>query len=354
MATVNYRTDIKKDSEDNIYYNVRIFNPYDGADVITASYSENRTVPVLENPSDYELAVLRFKVPAEVIPIFLWKDPSPYYITLNFDGYDSVQQLQFIPDAPPNDDKFLYGPAIWSYQSFVDILNKALSDGYADVKANRPLAPPTEAPFFTYDAKTELITLNAEQLYDSEGVPTISIWANYDLFALIPSFQVKSFPVPPVNPLKFQRFRIKNNGFNTITYNGNPYYQMEQEYITLALLNDFVSIVFESDSIPVNSELLPAQKNDTRRIITDFEPLDGVNDHQAYQFYPQGPLRYYDLKSNFPLNRIDMKVYWTDREGREFPIYINRGDLLTLKIMFRKKVRKQIESVFFKQDEEEI
>jgi hypothetical protein len=357
MATVNVRQhkNVNHDQEDNVYYNVRIYNDTENPS-IPASFSENRTVPILENPSDYELAVERFKVPASIIPIFLWKPDNKFFITLSFDGVDVEKQPQFVPNGSyPGDIQFSFQDAIWSYQQFVDILNNAFSEAFTDLKALKPLAPQTEPPVMTYNAVTELFTITTETSYDITSATPMFITFSYDLYALFPAFYANPINVPPpVTTNKFITLIVKDYNNNTITIGGNDYFQFQQEYTTLALLNDFVSIVFESDTIPIEPEYLSSQTNVTRRIVTDFEPLDGVNDHQAFQYYPQGPLRYYDLKSSYPLSRIGLKVYWTDRTGRAYQLFVNRGDLLTVKLRFRKKSKKIMERVLSSLEEENV
>jgi hypothetical protein len=343
MAIVNQNVDLNivKDGEDNVYYNVRVYNPDNT--LIKAEFSEIRVQPILEDPSQYELAVVRFKVPALTIPIFLWpklesgvEDNDYYKITFSFGGVDYTQGLEFIPNAvgPP-----LYGPSIWNYQEFINIINVGFEKCfYSDYPTNTvlrfPGAPPTEPPFMTYDAETTLCSIYAEQTYESQTTtPTIDMFFNIPLYTLFPSFPTFDFTEDP----KTYQVLIKNTKTNSTTYNGLPYFINEQEYTTLFLWNSFQSIVFESDRIPVESEYLPSQTNVTRRVITDFEPLESVNNRQAFQFYPQGPLRYYDLKSNYPLRNIDIRVFWEDREGNTYPVYVDQGEIFSLKILFRKK-----------------
>lgn len=363
MATINVNnirgrglfprqdSSLQRDDEDNVYYNIRITNVSN--ERIQARFSENRVVPVLDKPDDYELAVVRFKVPAQSIPIFLWDGTPPYYITLSYDGVDVSKQLQYIGDYSPEQDAELYGRAIWSYQSVADIINIALKDAFDELKILKPLAPPTTPPVMSYDGATNLYTISAEQLYD-DSTNTIGLYANYDIFTNIGGFQWSSdtpYIQPPSNPLKYKRLRIKNNFTNKTTINGNPWYVFQQEYQSLALLNDITSIAFETDSIPIEPEYLPSQKNETRRLMTDFEPIDTINDQISFQFFPQGPLRYFDLKSAYPLNRIDLRIYWINRLGRELPVYINRGDVLTVKLQFRKKVDRVLRRLAYAEGE---
>ena len=363
MATINVN-DIKsrgiyprqdsssqKDDEDNVYYNIRISNLENRR--VQARFNENRVVSVLDNPSDYELGVIRFKVPASSIPIFLWDDTPPYYVTLSFDGVDVTKQLEYISEYGAAEDAELYGRAIWSYQTFVDIVNVGFSDAFDELKLLKPLAPPTEAPVMSYDGVTNLFTASAEQLYD-DSTNTIGVYTNYDAFVNIGGFQWSADIQPPANDLKYKRFRFKDNFNNKVIVNGNPWYSMQQEYQSLALLGDITSIAFETDSIPVEPEYLPGQVNSTQRVMTDFEPVEGINDQVSFQYFPQGPIRYYDLKSSYPLTRIDLRIYWINKTGRQLPIYINRGDILTVKLQFRKKADRILRRVMIRGDGEQM
>lgn len=321
------------DNETNVYYNVRIdennSNQKGSNGVPIASFKENRVEPILEDPSEYVLAIERFKVPAFDIPILLWED-NKYDVTLKFGATSITKILQFIPNSNVPD---LYGDSIWNYQELLDSLNQALEDAYTDLKLAEPLAPPTEAPFVTYEASSQLFIFNAEQLYDVNGPPTIEVEFNADLAGL---FSFRFFNQVQPYPSQF-KIIIKNNYNNSTTINGKPYYSTYQQFITLSLWNSLASIVFETDTIPVSQELQPGQTNITRRIVTDFEPLESPNNREAFQFYPQGPLRYYDLESKYPLTSIDIRVSWLDRTGKSYPIYISSDNIVTVKILFRKR-----------------
>jgi hypothetical protein len=295
------------------------------------------------------MAVMRFSVPALFIPIFLWETPTPFEVSMRFDGEYITQELEYIPHATnPNNPP--YGEAIWNYQQFVDVINQALKKCWDNMVIAKPAQPTTEAPFFTYDAKTQLCSLNAEKLYD-DTTNSIEIFLSKRLFILFPSLQEFVETLSPV--LTVYKIPIKNNNNNSTTYNGLAYFAMEQEYSTLALWNDFTTIIFETDSIPVEPELLPTQQNATRRLLTDFEPISDINNRQTFQYFPQGKVRYYDMKSSYPMNRVDLRVYWEARDGRVYPLYIGQTEVLTLKLLFRKKSVLQIERAFFDTEDDD-
>ena len=347
----------------NIYYNIRIEN--DGSKLFQpANYSVNRTSPVVDKPNDYELAVVRFSVPASNIPIMVWGslpfDPktnpsskiNKFSVSMAFDGLTITKTLVFLQNSSGND---FYGDTIWNYQEFIDIINVGLFDAFTDLKVAKPSAPPTQAPQISYDPKTRLCSLYAEQTYNTGSVinlapvvPTIRVYLNTELYSYFPSLQ--SFEQEENDPSAHQ-ILIKNNFGNTLTLNGAPYFQMEQEYSTLALWNDFSTIVFETDSIPVSPEYQPTQNDTTRRLITDFEPLEDINNREQFQYFGSGWKRYYDLMSAYPLNTVDIKAYWEDKNGQLYPIYIGTHEVLTMKILFRKKLALQLEQSFGEYDD---
>ena len=75
----------------------------------------------------------------------------------------------------------------------------------------------------------------------------------------------------------------------------------------------------------------------TRRLLTDFEPSTGINNRQAFQYQPQGALRWYDLKSEYPLNSIDLRVLWQTKTGKVYPLILLQGETATIKLRFRNK-----------------
>ena len=64
------RSHSRIDEDENIYYNINFRVPNeDGQGALPAVVSDDRVQAVLENPREYEMAVVRFNVPAFTIPI---------------------------------------------------------------------------------------------------------------------------------------------------------------------------------------------------------------------------------------------------------------------------------------------
>lgn len=62
-----------KSNKDNIYYNAVMFpDPSVGGNSTVATYSENLTQALVQNPSEYYCSIIRFQLPIDTIPILLF------------------------------------------------------------------------------------------------------------------------------------------------------------------------------------------------------------------------------------------------------------------------------------------
>ena len=323
-----------QDNDDHIYYNIDIRKGVENAGKkFSATFNETRVEPILNNPSDYDLAVVRFSIPSQSIPIFLWK-PNEFSITISYLNFDFTTILQFIPNSPGGSYDY-YGDSIWNYQDFIDSINVGLLASFnAFIAGVVPFAlQPTVAPYMIYNAETQLCSLIAEEKYDTTYTNPVYIYFNRELSNYFPALQNYDAD----DAIKSVYIRVKYNFNNLIVEAGINYYEVKEEYTTLFLWNDLQKILLETDSIPVANELLSAQTNKLRKVITDFEPLSQINDRSQIQYFPQGPLRFYDLITNYPLTQMNLNITWQSKDGRTFPIYLTEYDNLTVKLYFKKK-----------------
>lgn len=325
----------------NEYYNIRIINPYDPAQAlqgpIPIAFNTTRTSPVLKNPSEYELAVVRFYLPSAV-PLFVF-DPDgiePFLnIVMEYNGTQITKQIIYDPYC----SVCLPARSVLFYQEFLDMVNTTLTGAYADLLAAEPGLPPTAAPYMTYDATTQLFSFFAEQAYDSTLANPVRIYFNAVMYnKFFPSIPFKGL----LNIGNFTYVGIYVIDTKDNTSVSDPtipvgYYRMRGEYPTLALWNDLQTILLETDAIPTEPEFEPTENDTTRRVLTDFEPAVDVNDRTAFQFFPQGPLRWYDLKSQYPLRTLNLRALWQSKTGQVYPLYLLKGQSATLKIRFRRK-----------------
>ena len=321
-----------QDDQSYIYYNVFIQGDEQGKE---AKFSENRTVPILSDPSQYELSVIRFSVSSFNIPISFYD--TNQYIKLEY-GTSSVQKiLEYIQPSTPGLINF-YAPKLPIYQfaTYVQSLNNALKDAFDDLLILEPGMPSTESPYMTFDASSGLFTMNAEKAgYGEDLLNRVNIIFSYNLFK-----QYNSFDNFFLNELE-TRIVIRDTFTNSIDFGGVPYYFMTQSYSTLENITTVTRLVFLSNSIPVNQELIGGQSDVQERIITDFL-LEGVTSRGAIIFNPQGPLRYYNLLSNYPLRNIDLNIRFQTSDSETYPVILTSGTNASVKIQFRKQISQRL------------
>ena len=143
------------------------------------------------------------------------------------------------------------------------------------------------------------------------------------------------------------------NGLNSVKdalmSGTKTYLKLNQEYSTISNWSPLSSIVFTSNTLPINPTQLSApiiynngllvsaiENNAFASIITDL-----VSDELCYRpnllYNPPGEYRLIDLRGNQPLNNIDIQVYWKDKYGKLNQFLLYSGGSCTIKLLFRKK-----------------
>jgi len=358
--------------DDRIYYNIAIpYNP-DSTGFSPAIYKQSLTQPILYNPHEYYLAVVRFSIPTQNIPIFIAEiQPFPnvnllntiYSVTIQTSALNSSGQtfIQFITTTPnarqsapltpshPIADKtaFYY---VYEYTDFLKMINTALQTAFT----NMPVKPPgSAAPYFIYDSTNEEISLVAQTaFYDINSPGHIEVYVNYPLLTFLDGIPTNFYGVGLANGLDF-RFNIENlhNNF----YNPPDiapaippaYYIMNQNYHTLADWNSFKSLQIVSNLLPIKQEFIPdfnrLDQNtgvvNSQGILADFVPIInlGPEARTTVEFVLDGPYRAINLYSGIPITAVDIFIYWTDQFGNQYLLDIPFNQVATLKLVFIRK-----------------
>lgn len=329
-----------EDDPDRQYYNITIAREDYNSENLIASFSETRVSPIVNNASDYEMAVIRFDLPAINIPIFIWPTTDIWYMSITYKTSVFTRPVPFIPNQNLATAPKYYGQAIWHYSDYVDCLNLCLQQCFADFQADPVyltipvIDRPAEPPRMTYNAETNRVSMYYPLQYDITKPDPIYVYFSHLLFTIFPAFQ----NFGDRSDLILSHYLIvKDNRNNKVTVNGTQYFRITEEWPELFAWSDFQRIVFETDSVPVQNEFIAGQQNVSRKVLTDFEPAVAVNDQSNIQFFPRGDLRFYDMFSDHELRTIDMKVFWQGKDGRLFPIFISGTDRLTIKLLIKKK-----------------
>jgi hypothetical protein len=371
---------------DHVYYNATINNPSSATNLIPAVISESRSQPVLENPGAYNLAITRFKVPTNNIPLFIWPDQpgrsesTPLTVTITFNGQTFQQALDPAQGNILSTGDFPF--FVFTINQLLNSLNSAISFAFTRLIAycvgEGIDYAGTHAPFLAWNPSSSLFTFYAENTVNSTGpawsltqsAATVAEGATltfssglFRFFATLPAYTQPSQSVqdpgdvtlivgPRANAIAFTSQVDADWG----GLSGEPYsvWAMEQERSSSWYWTQFETLVFIAGNLPINDEFVPSVSftqsgsgqsagNSSLAIITDFEPdkSDGA-DYAPLQYFPQGPYRLVDMNgsafgSNQPLCNFNVRIFWQDRAGILRPVYISPGSYASIKFAFIRK-----------------
>lgn len=350
---------IRKSSDelDNTYIDITI--NYNDSDPITqAVYNEMRTESIIDNPSEYYLSIIRFKIPGSVIPILVMPvDPtgsntSVYSVTLSYNGDVQKQNLIYysaLNFATVSDNYYYY---VFEFQHLLFMINVALDTAFSNLSS-----PPvgSEAPYMIFDPATNLFSFIAQTANYNSGInPSttdtgyIQVYFNFklaNLFTGIPfKVQQDAFNSGFSSDGRDEQMIITSYGNNNDNlYRPNPtasydYFQIQQELPSLSNFNPFNKIVVTSNTLPVSPSY--SQSGDSyRKVVTDFQPeiTLGSDIRTQYLYIPQSQYRLIDLLSDRPIYNIDLTFYWEDANNTLHRIFIPWGEEINMTIGFFKK-----------------
>jgi hypothetical protein len=358
-------------SPDNLYIDVKVSNIGDKRGVL-AEFNQTKTEPLLDNPSDYYLSLIRWKVPAFPFPLLIFPiqdnqpDPNLSQYSITFETATNTYQyfLYFTnrnstasptTAVPRQKQSFYY--FIYEYQHLVDIINHGFQMCFENV-TGKPAG--AVAPYMIFDPQTKLFSIIAQEANYGVNIspspippanpttpPTydapIKIFFNFKLFELFNGLPIKTFPEPVVDE-KDAQILVTNTGNNVFdTDASGNILQIQQNLISLAYWTPVKQVLFTTTLMPIKSEYTSTSGNSYKKILTDFEPIaDSDSDiRETIQYYPQGEYRLIDLIGTNPLFNIDLKVTWQDVKGDEYDAFISPFQQFTAKLLFIKRSLKK-------------
>ena len=334
----------------HVYYDLSFYNDSTAPQPI--SLYDNRSSALIQNPNDYYLSIVRFTVPTSYIPIFIWQEatagsnlPDNAYYSITLNG--NQQFLTYVPQNQPAISTNPQNLFVYSYQQFIDAINVSLNLAFLAVGGSA-----TSPPYMIYDAQTGLVSLIAETAY--ANTTNYQIYFGSTLFSFFDNFEVNRLGVG-LSLGKDVQFLIKNNGNNDFSAHPPNYpsgiasYRMTQEYDSLFLWNSARALVFTTNTVPVADEAINIRNSQSsstgnvyRKILTDFEIniQSGISNNtvRSYvQYVPQGEYRLISLNGDSPLYVFDMQVFFQTSNLQLYPLFINHGESVSVKCLFRDK-----------------
>lgn len=344
-------------SEENVYLNVTIHND-ESDNGIYAKYSETRNSAIIDNPSDYEMSIIRFDMPSTNIPKFDMNRPEELTITYYYPD-DNLVSKQILPlfqvsyyDGLEERDSF-----VWYFNQVCVSINEALLTAYNDIVAQYEVihgggswaasGGPQKESTIIYDPTTQLFTFYNPQLMADSNPNRIELWMNHALFRLFESLFSEFHGYSQPDGLEFRMIvRDMFLGKNAETLLGTDYYKNTQEYSSLTLWYKVYKIVIVSNSLISRKEFITlsrpnssgAQGNvNSLGILQDFDYSFNKPNVERITYIPTAEYRWVDLLSKNPLYKIDFQVFVQSEAGILLPVVLGAKQNCNIKFLFRKK-----------------
>jgi hypothetical protein len=349
----------------NIYYDLLISNFDNGKEKPSSfHYNANGDQPFLINPEAYELSIIKFQIDTGLCPVFIpsivrnQADINLTIYSVNLSSVDADGNDVFSDDIPimwsPQDKTASLPQATnetpdgfsdnnsgyyfcYNYTYFNKLVQDAYNLAFENLKAKMGTFTDTDKPpmiFWDSPSDTAVFYVPLGSKY--------SIYMNSALFSLF-----NSFPFT----LDEKGYKLIVNtveGLNTQALNGTTYTVVQQEGSSLIGWSPFTAIVFTSNTLPIQSNMLnnpriysnnqiisESARSVPENIITDLTSSDGVY-KGGISYVPSAQYRKITLFGNRPLSNIDLNVYFRSKYGKLLPFRMSSGGSITLKLLFEK------------------
>jgi len=349
--------------DDHVYYDIAIRNTLQDRSIPAIFQNSNPSI-ILENPSDYYVAVAQFDLPNRGLPILdvqlptgnPEEDANRNIYTIGINGFGYRQRL-LQPGTGLSE-------TIYSYQRLVSMVNEAIESMWPEVIADAAgegiVVTPDDMPYLILDTQTKLASMiypadNFPDLFNSGSYVTdlgdlapITIVFYDRLYNLFSSLPVQRLPGETGISVNYLLAYVYGAASNVSEIGGNPYVVMTQEYSTLALWRQFLSLAFVGLGLPIKNEYYPAIANsyaestdNTRNtniqpVLFDFVPTVDTFGSFVYQ-EPTGQYRLVDLKDNMPLSRFSIQCQLRYPDNRFDNLQLFPGETARIKLVFIRK-----------------
>lgn len=338
------KMDKRLDMSDNIYLDTLITNSYNDKS-IQARYSSTRTSPIVEKPTDYYMSIVRFDIPNQSIPLFIFKDDFFKVTMVNNVGTTAIstRSVSFISTSTDPNNRGVY-----AVQYFLNMINATIAQCAVDVGI-------VDAPvvFLQQPTQYQGIRFSNNIRWLGAGTsPDWQLWFNQPLFYFFRTMATYFVP-QDLGELTHRIIVQDNNNGNFTEYpsgSGTNVYEMTQEtnllvnYITISkIIVTTSSMPLKSENISIGRSTIPSVTalgdSNSLPIITDFVPGQFGEYSENFTSYIYNPsfYRLIDINFNTPLYRFDYQVSYVDVYGNIEPLYIEPGSSMSMKFGFFKK-----------------
>lgn len=345
-----------------------------------AIYSRNFTTPIIpENAGDYNVAVISYDIPSTTIPLLLPEiqpypntDPNltPYSFTMTYnsfagsqtylsyisDNLNSVAPPPLSADSPTRNPLYNYYYYVFTANNWLVQLNRTLKNAFDTLKNEyilsglSPAFPASAtAPYFILlDGKISLISERA--YFSFESVTPIYISWNTEMNRFMQGFPTLNTSLSNGRNFQFNNlYNKKNNAYQSPE--AAPVYpptlmKLSQEWDTFDSWNSMKSLNITTSTLPIKEEYVNNASSivnnfgteiSRQALLATFIPLYGSSTlgdiRRRIQFSANYP-RPISISRVPVINSVSLKVTWTDYLDREYDLYIEPWERLTIKLLF--------------------
>lgn len=320
-----------------------------------AEYRDTRTDPIVSRASDYKLAVVKFNIRTDLIPMFTYEKKSfIVYMYYSPDNILITQQVQPTVGVVYSQEEFL--------NQLPGGLNDSLSSAFYAVIAayetihgagtwtSDPLRPQFP-PGMQFDPVSGLFSMLVDERSISGATHEIQTFMSQDLGRLFTGLSVTPFFSSPSLPNGTQKFLFwynfsRTNIIPVPSGGGINYVTNTGVYNSTGLWYEISRIIITSNSLACRRNFIGAgsgsQSDVQLPILTDFTFItdNGPQNNPTtwYEYQPSGPYRWVDIFGDGPVNRIDLQFYYATSDGTIKPLYVQPGDSFSFTLLFAKVV----------------
>jgi len=292
------------------------------------------TQAILDRPEDWQIAVDRFHLSINSIPIFIF-DPSTnfYTIELTYQTFTSgvtpilFEQTNFTIDTTNPQYYWVY-----SFDHMIHMINNALRVATAALNAAAGIT--AAQPFVSMTYSDHLLMINASAIYNIDITPHINFYMNRNLFSFFVGFPVFVLPVPSFNRDYQMVIRpiLGTANYGSITNTGSE---------TAARWNVCRGVVLITTVIPCEPELMPSKLNATLNnydtILGNFETIYTNSNIKPLevQYIQTGEYKWIDLNGTNPLCKFDVTARWYDSRNNQYNLFMSRYNTMSLRFVFK-------------------
>lgn len=352
---------------DNLYLNIRInrdgdTDPRYASNI--ASYDICQNNPIINNPSDYYLAVTDYSIPLESIPTTVVRvvpnqpDPNKMTATLSIlvpslipgdPDIEYTNNVTYIPSttlAPPVQDQPFQVITnyyfVYSYMFLLNAFNQTLADLL--VTAAITLPPGIIPPYFTleYEAFQKIVLIVPDYFVQNGykiamNIQTLNYFGGFDQFFNINSLNARYI---------FSYINTNNICNQDGIYDPNgDYWIYKQQYYAIPQWSSLSKILIYTSAIPIRNQqssssnkLAPDLLSTLPLLYVDIPNYDTASQAKTYAYFEPGPqYQLVDLISETPLRKIHINISWMDHNGEVFPLYLQPYSSCNIQLGFFKK-----------------